>query len=66
MHASRNLTSRAVAERLGVHVRTVHRWVETGRLIPVVTVPGYRGNHLFDPDDVEALAAERAPQEASA
>lgn len=45
-----------VASRLGVHVRTVHRYVERGWITPSVTFPGPRGALMFDPRDVELLA----------
>lgn len=51
------MTSQAVADRLGVDVRTVNRWANAGRLVPTIVVPGYRGARLFDPADVEAFAA---------
>lgn len=54
------LTTREVAKALGVHVRTVHRMAEDGRLSPTVRVPGYKGPLLFDPADVEALKGEDA------
>lgn len=47
-----------VAQRLGRDVRTVHRWVEAGRLTPAVKTPGLRGALLFRPRDVDKLAAE--------
>lgn len=52
------LTSAQVAERFGVDVRTVARWVNAGRLTPAIEAPGLRGARFFHPDDVEALAAE--------
>lgn len=54
------MPTRDVAARLGVHVRTVHRMVERGALAPTQQVPGYRGDYLFDPSAVDALAEERA------
>lgn len=48
-----------VARRLGVHVRTVHRFVKAGQITPAVKVPGHRGALLFDPRDVELLALKR-------
>lgn len=48
------LTSRQAAEQLHVTVRTIHRWVNEGRLVPAVRVPGYRGAMLFDPATLEA------------
>lgn len=46
------------ARRLGVDVRTVHRWVKSGRLTPAVKTPGLRGALLFHREDVEAIARE--------
>lgn len=45
---------------LGIHRRSVTRWVETGRLQPIDQLPGRRGAYLFDRAQIEALAAERA------
>jgi hypothetical protein len=40
--------------------RTVHRLVESGDLVPVLTAPGgFAGAFLFSRDDVEALVDER-------
>lgn len=50
------------AERLDVDVRTIARWVNAGRLTPVVQAPGLRGARLFRPEDVDALAADLARQ----
>jgi DNA-binding transcriptional MerR regulator len=56
-----------VARRLGRDVRTVHRWVDAGRLVPAVKTPGIRGALLFRPRDVEKLAHELdAERQASA
>ena len=43
------------AQRLGISRSTLTRWVSAGRIEPAFTVPGYRGNFLFDPADVSAL-----------
>lgn len=51
------MTTAQVAERFGVDVRTVARWVNAGRLIPAVTGSGLRGPRFFRPEDVDALAA---------
>jgi excisionase family DNA binding protein len=60
-HMNTDLLSTAeVAERAGVSIRTVARWVDAGRLTPVVIAPGPTGARLFDPRDVALfLAAER-------
>lgn len=52
------LTTAQIAERFGVDVRTVARWVNAGRLTPVVQAPGLRGARLFRPEDVDALAEQ--------
>lgn len=49
------LLTRDVAERLGVDVRTVHRWVIAGRLAPVKKMPGRTGGLLFTADAVARL-----------
>lgn len=54
------LSTRAVAARLDVDARTVHRMVKRGDIAPAFTTPGYRGDLLFDPAAVDALAEERA------
>jgi excisionase family DNA binding protein len=51
-----NLTIRGVAARLGVSVRTVHRWVAAGRLPVHVKGPGPTGMLFFRRADVEAIA----------
>jgi predicted site-specific integrase-resolvase len=47
-----------VAERLGRDVRTIHRWVDAGRLKPALKTPGLRGALMFRTSDVELLARE--------
>lgn len=47
---------------LGVHTRTVARWVDDGTLTPAAQAPGPRGAYLFDAEQVEALAAERTAE----
>lgn len=49
------VTTAEVAEHLGVHVRTVHRMIEAGKLKPVAKAPGLRGAYLFNRRDVERL-----------
>ena len=49
-----------VAERTKVDRRTVHRWVESGRLVPALKIPGKTGAYLFRRSDVEALIIEAA------
>jgi excisionase family DNA binding protein len=50
------LTIRDVAARLGVSTRTIHRWVDAGRIKPSFKGPGIRGLLLFARADVEAMA----------
>lgn len=52
------LSTADVARMSGVSVRTVHRWVDAGRLTPTVVAPGPRGARLFDRRDVALLLAE--------
>ena len=52
------LTTKQVAERLGVNVRRVHTLVGQGRLVPVSRLDGPRGALFFSPDAVDALALE--------
>ncbi|TFV82030.1 MerR family transcriptional regulator [Microbacterium sp. dk485] len=54
------ITSRDVAKITGATQSTVNRWVKAGLLKPIFEMPGYRGARLFDPDDVQQLARERA------
>ena len=50
------LTAAQVAERLGVTVRTVTRWADSGRLPTAMKLPGATGPRLFHATDVDALA----------
>ena len=52
------LSTRDIAERKGVAPTTVARWVNAGRLTPVLRLPGIRGAMFFDPADVDALDAK--------
>jgi len=54
------LTSGRVARALGVSRRTVINLVDRGDLTPIDKADGPLGPYLFDPADVEQLAAERA------
>lgn len=47
---------------LGVHTRTVARWVDDGTLTPAAQAPGPRGAYLFDAEQIERLAAERTAE----
>ena len=61
MEATDNLIGTAeAAKMLGKSHRTVHRLVEAGELVPVLTAPGgFKGAFLFKRSDVERLKAER-------
>jgi excisionase family DNA binding protein len=52
------LTTAQAAERLGVDVRTIHRWVKRGTLTPALKATGLRGPLFFAESDV--LAAKPA------
>ena len=54
------LTTMQAAERVGVSVPTINRWARQGRIAPVFKAPGLRGARLYDPADIDALAAEDA------
>ena len=45
------------AQMLNRHVRSIHRLVQTGELVPVAKIPGRTGAYLFRRGDVEALKA---------
>ena len=49
------ITTAEVAQRLGVSIPTVNRWVRDGRLEPVQKLPGIRGANLFHPDAIAGL-----------
>lgn len=51
---------------LSVNVRTVHRMIDDGRLVPAAKVPGQTGAYMFDPADVERLAETRRNSERAA
>lgn len=55
----RLVTSATAAARLKVHRRQVLRYVAAGELTPALQLAGRNGAYLFDPDDIEALAAAR-------
>lgn len=52
-------STREVAQRLGITVRSVARIVERGELTPAAKAPGPRGAFMFDPTAVDELVAER-------
>lgn len=45
------------AARLGVERTTLFRWMQLGRIKPVMKLPGKTGALLFDPADIESLAS---------
>ena len=51
------ITTAEVAQRLGVSIPTVNRWVRDGRLTPVQKLPGLRGANLFRAEDIERKSA---------
>lgn len=53
------LTTREAAARAGVHIRTIHRWVEDGHLSPFHKIPGGTGAYLFTPDAVDLAVVRR-------
>jgi len=53
------IPTKQAAERLGVDVRTLHRYVAKRRIHPAIKVPGYKGAFLFAEDEVERLRIER-------
>lgn len=53
--SSEQLTAREAADRIGVSVRTLGRYVAAGIITPART-PG--GQRRFDPADVDRLLAE--------
>ena len=54
------LTTRKVAQRLGVTVRQVHGLVERGELAPVTRLDPPTGPLFFSEEDVAKLEAERS------
>ena len=53
-------TTAQAAERLGISVPTLNRWVRHGRVQPAIEGPGLRGARFFDPSDVDTLLKESA------
>lgn len=61
MIQNQHLTTREVAARLEIHPRTVSRLVERNELEPSARLDlGRRGVFMFDPAEVERVAALRA------
>lgn len=52
------LSTKQVAERRGVTVSTVSRWVASGKLRPLLKLEGKTGAMLFRPEDVDSLGDE--------
>lgn len=48
------------AKRCKVDRTTFFRWVQLGQIEPVTKLEGRTGALLFDPDQVDAFAAEKA------
>ena len=47
------------ARILGLSVRTMHRRIADGVVVPVSKLPGLRGAYIFDRSDIERLAKEK-------
>lgn len=62
MSNPRLIATREASALLGVHTRTVARWVDDGTLTPAAQAPGPRGAYLFNAEQVEALVAERTAE----
>ena len=54
------MTASQVAQRLGCTPRHV---VRIAGLVPVMRLPGPTGAHLYNPDDVDRIAADRNDDE---
>lgn len=54
------LTSRQVAETLGVTISHINRLVINGTITPAVQLSGYKGSRLYDPLVIEALKEKRS------
>lgn len=52
------ITTAQAAEKVGVSVRTVIRWVEAGDLAAAQKLPGATGAYLFDEDAVDDFIAK--------
>jgi excisionase family DNA binding protein len=52
------LTTKEVAERIGVNFRTVARYAESGKLKPKQKLSGLRGAYLFERATVERFISE--------
>lgn len=52
------LSSKQVADLLGVSVSTVARWTRDGRLTPELELPGLRGARFYQASQVARLVEE--------
>ena len=48
-----------VASRIGVHVRTVHRWIQLGQLDASKLGTGLRSAYMVSRESVEAFESRR-------
>ena len=46
------VTTAQIAAQRGVSVRTIHRMIKAGTLVPAVKLPAQTGAYLFDPAHV--------------
>jgi len=56
------LTTREVAEVLGIHRATLVAWVEAGHAHPSRKMPGPNGSYVFDADEVDRLRTAPRPK----
>lgn len=54
------LSATEAAQKLDVTTVTVYRWVKSGRMHATGKMPGLTGAYLFDPAEIDRVAAERA------
>lgn len=47
-------------QTLKIHPATLLRWIADGKITPAHKLPGRNGAYLFNRDDINALADERA------
>lgn len=59
------MTVTEIVETYGVARKTVQRWINAGKIKPVLTLPGRTGAHLFDPADAKEAFGKKpeAPAE---
>jgi hypothetical protein len=51
-------SARLLARHVQLKPSTVNRWAKSGKLTPVLKLPGLRGDNLFALDDVLAFIEE--------